>query len=45
MYYRNSHIRVRAFAPIGMMENWNSGIMGSGIMQYWVDGKICSKVK
>jgi hypothetical protein len=24
-----------------MMECWNSGIMGSGIMQCWVDGKIC----
>jgi hypothetical protein len=23
-----------------MMECWNSGIMGSGIMQCWVDGKI-----
>jgi len=21
-----------------MMENWNSGIMGSGIMQCWVNG-------
>jgi len=30
-----------------MMECWNSGIMGSGIMQCWVDGKICvdEKVK
>jgi hypothetical protein len=23
------------------MECWNNGIMGSGIMQYWVNGKIC----
>jgi hypothetical protein len=24
-----------------MMECWNIGIMGSGIMQFWVNGKIC----
>jgi hypothetical protein len=24
-----------------MLECWNSGIMGSGIMQCWVDGKNC----
>jgi len=24
-----------------MMECWNSGIMGFGIMEYWADGKIC----
>jgi len=24
-----------------MVECWNNGIMGSGIMQYWVNGKIC----
>jgi len=23
------------------LEWWNAGIMGSGIMQYWVNGKIC----
>jgi hypothetical protein len=23
------------------LEWWNVGIMGSGIMQYWVNGKIC----
>jgi hypothetical protein len=23
------------------LEWWNTGIMGSGIMQYWVNGKIC----
>jgi hypothetical protein len=28
------------FAPIGMLECWNSGIMGSGIMQCWINGKI-----
>jgi hypothetical protein len=21
-----------------MMEYWNSGIMGSGVMQYWING-------
>jgi len=24
-----------------MVECWNDGIMGSGIMQCWVNGKIC----
>jgi hypothetical protein len=33
-------IQVRGLAPIGMVECWNNGIMGSGIMQYWVNGKI-----
>jgi len=28
------------FAPIGMMEWWNNGTMGFGIMQCWVNGKI-----
>ncbi|OEU64532.1 MAG: hypothetical protein BBJ57_11625 [Desulfobacterales bacterium PC51MH44] len=28
-----------------MMECWNNGIMGSGIIQYWVNGKICVDVK
>jgi hypothetical protein len=23
------------------LEWWNAGIMGSGIMQYWDNGKIC----
>jgi hypothetical protein len=23
------------------LEWWNAGIMGSGIMQYWVNGGIC----
>jgi hypothetical protein len=32
--------RIRGFAPIGMVECWNNGIMGLGIMQYWVNGKI-----
>jgi len=25
-------------SAIGLMEQWNSGIMGSGIMQCWIDG-------
>jgi hypothetical protein len=29
------------FAPIGMVEYRNIGIMGFGIMQYWDNGKIC----
>jgi hypothetical protein len=32
---------VRGFTPTGMMEYWNNEIMGSGIMQCWVDDKIC----
>jgi hypothetical protein len=28
--------QVRGFAPIGMLELWNIGIMGSGIMEWWV---------
>jgi hypothetical protein len=31
------------------MEPWNSGIMGSGIMQYWINGSatggIADKIK
>ena len=41
IYFRLLGIQVRDFAPIGMMEYWNSGIMGFGIMQYWFDDKIC----
>ncbi|PLX52561.1 MAG: hypothetical protein C0611_07840 [Desulfobacteraceae bacterium] len=37
--------RVRGFAPIGMLECWNNGIMGSGIMQFGVNGKICVEDK
>jgi len=29
---------LRGFAPIGMLECWNSGIMGSGILQCWING-------
>jgi len=27
---------LRGFAPIGMLECWNFGILGSGIMEWWV---------
>jgi hypothetical protein len=27
--------QVRDFVPIGMLEFWNIGIMGSGIMEWW----------
>ncbi|RZB38182.1 MAG: general secretion pathway protein A [Desulfobacteraceae bacterium Eth-SRB2] len=37
--------QVRGFASIGMVECWNIGIMGSGIIQYWVNGKICVEDK
>ena len=30
----------RGFAPIGMLECWSAGIMGTGIMECWVDGRI-----
>jgi hypothetical protein len=33
--------QVRGFAPTGIVECWNNGTLGSGIMQYWVNGKIC----
>jgi hypothetical protein len=29
-------IQVRGFAPIGMVEYWNIGKMGSGILACWV---------
>ena len=29
---------LRGFAPIGMLEGWNGGIMGSGIMKCWNNG-------
>jgi hypothetical protein len=32
--------QVRGFAPIGMVEWWNIGKMGLGILQYRVNGKI-----
>jgi hypothetical protein len=33
-------IRIRGFAPIGMLECWNTGIMGFGELTEWVIGKI-----
>jgi hypothetical protein len=36
------HIKwqVRGFAPIGILEQWNNGIMGPGKMGCWFNGKI-----
>jgi hypothetical protein len=34
------YIYVRGCAPIGMVEFWNVGMMGLGILPYWVNGKI-----
>jgi hypothetical protein len=28
--------QVRGFAPIGTLEFWNIGILGSGIVEWWV---------
>jgi hypothetical protein len=28
-----------------MLKYWNNRIMGSGIMQFWVNGKICVEDK
>jgi hypothetical protein len=28
-------LELRGFAPIGMLEYWNDGIMGFGGMGYW----------
>jgi hypothetical protein len=33
-------IELRGFAPIGIMEYWNYGIMGSGKMGHCYIGKI-----
>jgi hypothetical protein len=32
------YLQVRSFAPIGMMEYWNIGKMGLGILGGWVNG-------
>jgi hypothetical protein len=32
--------QVRGFAPIGILESWNNGIMGPGKLRYCVNGKI-----
>jgi len=31
---------LRGFAPIGMLEGWNSGIMGHGKLEWWINGEI-----
>ena len=35
MFVMSLFLELRGFAPIGMLEGWNSGIMGSGKMQCW----------
>ncbi len=36
---REIHIfELRGFAPIGMLEYWNYGIMGFGRIDYWYTG-------
>ena len=30
----------RGFAPIGMLEGWNYGIMGYGKLEWWINGEI-----
>jgi hypothetical protein len=38
---QNGYIKeLRGFAPIGMLECWNTGIMGFGELTEWVIGKI-----
>jgi hypothetical protein len=37
--------QVRGFAPIGMLECWNIGKMGFGIMDDWVNGNNRLEVK
>jgi hypothetical protein len=31
--------QVRAIAPIGMLECWNNGRVGFGILQSWINGR------
>jgi len=33
-------MELRGFAPIGILEYWNDGIMGSGKMWQWFIGKF-----
>jgi hypothetical protein len=40
-----AELQVRGFAPIGMMECWNNGIMDYRIMQFGVNDKICVEDK
>jgi len=37
---KNVDYELRGFAPIGMLELWNTGIMGSGELTEWVVEKI-----
>jgi len=40
-----SGIQVRGFAPIGMLEYWNIGKMGFGILECWANGIIVLTIK
>ena len=42
MEKQKAHIEreLRGFAPIGMLEGWNSGIMGYGKLDWWINGEI-----
>jgi len=31
---------LRGFAPIGMLEGWNTGTMGYGKLDWWINGEI-----
>ncbi|CAB1079205.1 hypothetical protein D1AOALGA4SA_6920 [Olavius algarvensis Delta 1 endosymbiont] len=42
-YFR--FIRVRGFAPIGMVEYWNIGTMGFGRPASWFNGEIVLAIK
>jgi len=36
----DDNFELRGFAPIGMLEGWNSGIMGYGKLEWWINGEI-----
>jgi hypothetical protein len=42
---RTAKIQVRGFAPIGVLELWNIGKMGFGILECWVNGNNCLEDK
>jgi len=41
---KDKNLGASPFAPIGMLEFWNSGIMGSGIMQCWINGPAAGRI-
>ena len=40
-----SYLRMHELGASPQLECWNNGIMGSGIMQFGVNGKICVEDK